>query len=102
MPASTTSSRSRRPGANREATSAVVRMASMARPAGTVVLVLLLALPARAGGDLPVRRALQTASVVGESTGCAGAVAGNRQIIVNREHCVKGPTLRVRPSARPG
>src|SRR2546429_8696115 len=76
-------------------------MASMARHAGTVVLVLLLALPARAGGDLPVRRALQTASVVVESTGCAGAVAENRQIIVTAKHCVKGQTPRVRLSTGP-
>ena len=70
----------------------------MARPAGTVVLVLLLVLPARAGSDLPVRRVLQAASVVVESTGCAGAVAENRQIIVTAKHCVKGQTLRVRLS----
>jgi len=73
-------------------------MASMARPTGTVVLVLLLVLPARAGGDLPVRRALQAASVVVESTGCAGAVAESPQIIVTAKHCVKGQTLRVRLS----
>src|SRR5256712_8183677 len=97
-PASTTSTRSRRPGPNRGATSAVVRMPSMARPGETVVLVMLLVLPARAGGDLPVRRALQAASVVVESTGCAGAVAENRQTIVTAKHCVKGQTLRVRLS----
>jgi len=73
-------------------------MASMARAGGTVVLVMLLVLPARAGGDLPVRRVLQAASVVVESTGCAGAVAENRQIIVTAKHCVKGQTLRVRLS----
>src|SRR5256886_5089991 len=73
-------------------------MASMARPAGTVVLVLLLVLPARAGSDLPVRRALQAASVVVESTGCDGVVAENPQIIVTAKHCVKGRTLRVRLS----
>src|SRR3989454_641349 len=96
--ASTTSSRSRRPGANRGAASAVIRMASMARRGGTVVLVMLLVLPARAGSDLPVRRALQAASVVVETTGCAGVIAENPQIIVTAKHCVKGQTLRVRLS----
>ncbi|HTD25774.1 MAG TPA: trypsin-like serine protease, partial [Candidatus Elarobacter sp.] len=73
-------------------------MPSMALRGGTVVLVVLLVLPARAGSDLPVRRALQAASVVVETTGCAGVVAENPQIIVTAKHCVKGRTLRVRLS----
>jgi len=96
--ASTTSSRSRRPEANSGVASAVIRMPSMALRGGTVVLVVLLVLPARAGSDLPVRRALQAASVVVETTGCAGVVAENPQIIVTAKHCVKGRTLRVRLS----
>ena len=70
----------------------------MARRGGTVVVVLLLALPARAGSDVPVRRALGVASVVVESTGCTGVVAESPQIIVTAKHCVKGQTLRVRLS----
>src|SRR5438046_10287701 len=73
-------------------------MVSMALRGGTVVLVVLLVLPARAGSDLPVRRALQAASVVVETTGWAGVVAENPQIIVTAKHCVKGRTLRVRVS----
>jgi S1-C subfamily serine protease len=66
-----------------------------------LVLGLLLAVPARSAspaGDLPVRQALQAASVVVESTGCAGAVAEHPQIIVTARHCVDGQKLRVRLS----
>src|SRR5437016_4363184 len=73
-------------------------MDSMARPGGAVALVMLLALSAQAGSDLPVRRALRVASVVVETTGCAGVVAENPQVIVTAKHCVKGRTLRVRLS----
>ena len=75
-------------------------MASMAYRGGTLVLVLLLALPARAGSDLGVRRALDRASVVVETTGCSGVLAESPQIIVTAKHCVKGQTLRVRLSTR--
>jgi len=78
----------------------VIRMASMAYRGETVVLVLLLALPARAGSDLGVRRALGRASVVVETTGCSGVLAESPQIIVTAKHCVKGQTLRVRLSTR--
>src|SRR5205809_6427691 len=77
-------------------------MDSMARPGGAVALVMLLALSAQAGSDLPVRRALRVASVVVETTGCAGVVAENPQVIVTAKHCVKGRTLRARPSTGPG
>src|SRR5216117_3505290 len=70
----------------------------MARPGGAVALVMLLALSAQAGSDLPVRRALRVASVVVETTGCAGVVAENPQVIVTAKHCLKGRTLRVRLS----
>ena len=70
----------------------------MARPGGAVALVMLLALSAQAGSDLPVRRALRVAGVVVETTGCAGVVAENPQVIVTAKHCVKGRTLRVRLS----
>ena len=60
---------------------------------------MLVAGPARAGGDLAVRRALGAASVVVETTGCSGVVAESPQIIVTAKHCVKGErTLRVRLS----
>jgi S1-C subfamily serine protease len=73
-------------------------MASMARAGGTIGLVMLLVAPVRAAGDLEVRRALQAASVVVETTGCSGVVAENPQIIVTAKHCLEGQTLRVRLS----
>src|SRR5437762_11326600 len=79
-----------------DAAASEVRMASVARVRAALVL-LLLAAPAR-GGDLAVRRALHAASVVVETTGCAGAIAENPQIVVTAKHCLKGDTLRVRLS----
>src|SRR5690348_11280048 len=70
----------------------------MLRPGKAAVLFVLLVMPARAGGDLPVREALRTASVVVETTGCSGVVAESPQIIVTAKHCLKGQTLRVRLS----
>ena len=61
------------------------------------IILLLVAVPAR-GGDLSVRRALQAASVVVETTGCSGAIAENPQIVVTARHCLKGGTLRIRLS----
>jgi S1-C subfamily serine protease len=55
------------------------------------------AAPAPAG-DLRVREALRAASVVVETTGCAGVVAEHPQIIVTARHCVEGQKLRVRLS----
>jgi len=75
-------------------------MATIAR-AAWVVAAMVAATPAGAaplGGDLAVRRALQTASVVVETTGCAGVVAEHPQIIVTARHCVEGQSLRVRLS----
>jgi len=66
-----------------------------------LALLVLLAGPANqapVAGDLPIRRALQAASVVVETTGCAGAVAESQQIIVTAKHCIEGSTLRVRLS----
>lgn len=77
---------------------AVIRMATMVRVGGTIALVMLLVVPARAAGDLAVRRALHAASVVVETTGCAGVVAESPQIIVTAKHCLEGQTLRVRLS----
>jgi S1-C subfamily serine protease len=51
------------------------------------------------GDDVAVRRALRAASVVVETTGCAGAVAENPQIVVTARHCLHGDTLRVRLSS---
>ncbi|HJQ85824.1 MAG TPA: serine protease [Candidatus Binatia bacterium] len=45
-----------------------------------------------------VRRALDAASVVVITTGCAGAVAENPQIVVTARHCVDGDRLRVKLS----
>jgi len=74
-------------------------MTQMTRAAGAIVVgaVLALAAPARAG-DLAVRRALEAASVVVETTGCSGAVAESPQIVVTAKHCLEGDRLRVRLS----
>jgi S1-C subfamily serine protease len=62
-------------------------------------LLLVVAAPsATPAGDLAVRRALHAASVVVETTGCAGAVAESQQIVVTARHCLEGRTLRVRLS----
>ncbi len=50
------------------------------------------------GGDLAVRRSLQAASVVIETTGCAGAVAESQQLVVTAKHCLEGDRLRIRLS----
>jgi len=71
-------------------------MARVAR-IGVVLVLLLLAAPAR-GGDLTVRRALHAARVIVEPTGCAGAITENPQIVVTAKHCLKGSTLKVRLS----
>ena len=71
-------------------------MACVARLRAALAL-LLLAVPAY-GGDLAVRRALHAASVVVETTGCAGVIAESPQIVVTAKHCLKADTLRVRLS----
>src|SRR5436309_12405786 len=71
----------------------------MAIMAGVLMALVLLLLAAPVyGGELAVRRALEAASVVVETTGCAGAIAGSPQIVVTAKHCLKGDTLRVRLS----
>ena len=74
-------------------------MVEMTRAAGALVVgaMLALAAPTRAG-DLDVRHALEAASVVVETTGCAGAVAESPQLVVTAKHCLEGDRLRVRLS----
>ena len=76
-------------------------MAFIARVASLLLVLVLSVTAGRAaplGGDLAVRRALETASVVVETTGCSGVVAEHPQIIVTARHCVEGESLRVRLS----
>jgi len=67
-------------------------------PVALLAILLASSQAAPLGGDLAVRRALRTASVVVESTGCSGAVAESPQIVVTAKHCLHGDTLRVRLS----
>jgi len=55
------------------------------------------AAPARAD-ERAVRRALDTASVVIETTGCTGVVAESPQLVLTARHCLHGSTLRLRLS----
>ena len=76
-------------------------MASVACVASALAGLVLLAAPAwcqPASGDLPVRRALHTASVVIEPSRCAGVLAESRQIILTARHCIDGQRMRARLS----
>jgi S1-C subfamily serine protease len=73
----------------------------MVRVASTLAATAILA--ARAwcappAGDLTVRRVLHAASVVIETSGCAGVLAESPQIILTARHCVDGQRMRVRLS----
>jgi S1-C subfamily serine protease len=73
----------------------------MARVASSLAAAALLA--ARAwcappAGELSVRQTLHTASVVIETTGCAGVLAESPQLILTARHCIEGQRMRVRLS----
>jgi S1-C subfamily serine protease len=68
------------------------------RPGGAA-LVLAAAIGASASADEgAVRRALEAATVVVESTGCTGVVSESPQLVLTAKHCVEGVALRVRLS----
>jgi S1-C subfamily serine protease len=76
------------------------RMAGVTRTASAIVLGALLAAPAHhaRADDLAVRRALDAASVVIETTGCTGVVGESPQLVLTARHCIEGRQLRVRLS----
>jgi S1-C subfamily serine protease len=78
-------------------------MGEMARAGRGLVVGLLVGFAVAAAdraraGDLSVRRALEAASVVVETTGCSGAVAESSQLVVTAKHCLQGDRLRIRLS----